>query len=298
MSKKKTPILSAVRKYLATTLAVAVFLLPIYVSATWISGIARGTDSRETGNYQNLFQTRPADKNPAAVVPFNEPLLTVTFDDGWQTAYTVGLPIMQEYGVISTQYILAGEFENTVNVSEDQVKSFQKHGHEIASHTFDHPNLTTLNDSELHKQVVDSKQELEEKFGVIKDFAPPLGAMNEKTTNLIKKNYRSQRNTDADPITIGDEDVNTSENFNQYNIMAFTVRSTTTIEEIERMVDYAVKANAWAVITYHQIDDSESMFAVNEATFKAQMKMLFNKQIRIKTMGQILDAVEARKTNE
>ncbi len=297
MSKKKTPILSSARKYLASALAVVIFLLPIYVSATWIAGVAKGTDPRETGNYVNQFVVRPADTNIAPLTPFEEPLLSVTFDDGWESAYSVGLPIMQQNGVLSTQYILAGEFKNSVNISESQVKSFQSHGHEIASHTFDHPNLTILNDTELQKQVVESKKILEKKFGTIKDFAPPLGARNEKTTALIKQNYRSQRNTDSDPINIGDEDVNLKPTFNQYDIIAFTVRNTTTLADVERLVDYATARKAWAVITYHQIDDSSSEFAVNKDAFKMQMQMLRNKQIRIKTIGQVLDAVEARKVN-
>ena len=176
--------------------------------------------------------------------PFKEPVITITFDDGWESIYSNGMPIMQRYGIKSTQYILGGESDNIVYLSEDQIRDMQTHGHEIASHSLSHPNLTELDDDTLYHEVVDSKEVLQKQFGTINDFASPLGAQNGTTIDLIKQHYRSQRNTEADPKTVSDEDINVAGTFNRYNIVAYTVRQSTTLADIAALVDYA-KARQW-----------------------------------------------------
>ena len=292
-------ILQHLRHAVTVCFVAAIFVLPIYTTGSWIYGVVRDSDSRQVMTLQNPMVVRPADKeHQGEIRPFDEPIVTITFDDGWESAYSIGLPVMQQYGITSTQYILAGEFDNMTHLSETQVKSFQKYGHEIASHTISHPNLTTLNAEQLYQEVVESKKMLEAKFGTIRDFASPLGAHNDTTTNLVRQHYRSQRNTAADPQTVGDEDVNTRENFQRYDIIAYTVRRDTTVNDINRLVDYAIKRKAWVVLTYHQLVDDGSEFAVTQSDFESQMKALFKKPIRSVPMGAVLDAIAAEKRSK
>lgn len=294
MKRQRRSPLTKVNQYVALLLVGSIFLLPVFVTGQWIYGISKTTDHREVYVDIVSFIKRPADLS-TPLKPFAEPILTITFDDGWESAYSVGLPIMQQNGIRSTQYILAGEFNNMAYLSPKQVKSFQQYNHEIAAHSFSHMNLTAASPKDLQREVVESKQVLEKRFGMIKEFASPLGAQNEETLKLIAQNYRSQRNTAADPATLGDEDVNTAQNFNQYNIIAYTVRRSTTPEDIQRLVNYAVQRKAWVVLTYHQLVDDGGEFSVAKDRFESQMKMLFQAPIRTATMGEVLDAIEAQK---
>src|SRR5690606_19508559 len=142
------------------------------------------------------------------IQPFSEPLITVTFDDGWESIYSAGLPVLEKYCIKSTQYILGGHFEDYLYLSEDQVRSFQAAGHEVASHTMTHPNLTFLPDDKLTWELGESYKILSGKFGPVKDFATPLGAHNPRVVEQIKKYYRSHRNTASDPLEIEDVDIN------------------------------------------------------------------------------------------
>ncbi len=294
MTKKKSTTFQSIRRFFVGAMVAGVFILPIFATGTWIAGVALGNDPR--GIYEDVEKVaiRPADLVAKPFDPFNEPLLSITLDDGRESSYSTGLPIMQRYGVTSTQYVLANEFNNPAYLSEKQIKSYQKYGHEIASHTFSHADLTKADDAQLYKEVVETKQILENKFGQTKDFASPLGAQNDRTINYIKQHYRSQRNTKADPAFVGDEDVNTAANFNRYDIIAYTVRRSTTVEDLARLVNYAIAKKAWVVITYHQLFDDGSEYAVNAQAFEAQMKFLFNKPIRTQNVGSVLDAIEAR----
>lgn len=299
MSKRKNQSrFNRLQQLLVSVFILAIFALPIYTTSSWVVGAIRGNDPRKTVKLSE-FNTRPADKKaPKDLNPFGEPVLTITFDDGWESTYSNGLPLMQKYGITSTQYLLGEEFENITYLSINQVKDLQKHGHEVASHTMTHPNLTELNDKELYKEITESKNSLTKKFGPIDDFASPLGAQNEKTINSIKQSYRSQRNTEADPKIAGPEDVNTAQNFNQYNIIAYTVRDTTTDEELENLINYAIDHNAWVVLTYHQIDYSDSYYAITPEAFERQLQLIWDMDIRTATMDQFLDRALPREGSE
>lgn len=297
MSKRKTQSkLSYIPRMLISVLVLCIFIFPIYSTGKWIHDAVVGNDPRKIHEL-TTFNTRPADKTHEEIAPFNEALISITFDDGWESAYSAGLPTMQKYGVKTTQYILAGEFNNPAYLSMDQTHALQDAGHEIASHTMTHPNLTKLSDKDLNFQLVKSKKILEKEFGPIKDFASPLGEHNGKTVANIKKSYRSDRNTAGDPAEVGPEDVNTKDNFNQYDIIAYTVRANTPLEYIDNLITYAQAHNAWVVLTYHQIDNNSNTeeYSVSPAAFEAQMKLLYERQIRMQMMGQVLDAIEKTK---
>src|ERR1700760_3978597 len=107
MSKKKqqsyrTRMASA----LATGFALVVLAIPIFFTGRWAYTLA--ANSRGPRKVMNVpaFQARSADETSMPLVPFKEPLISITFDDGWETAYSQGLPVMQQDGVHSTQYII------------------------------------------------------------------------------------------------------------------------------------------------------------------------------------------------
>lgn len=290
--RQKNSRLSKLPQFIASVFILTLFLFPAFGTLRWFDGVIFGNDPRATLDLDN-FVVREADKNDPKIKPFNEPLITVTFDDGWESVYSNGMPIMQKYGIQTTQYILGDEFDNILYLSEAQVRDMQRYGHEIASHSLSHPNLTKLNDEDLFKEVFESKQKLENKFSTsIKDFASPLGAQNEHTISTIKQYYRSQRNTEADPKVVGIEDINVSSNFNRYNIIAYTVRKSTTIADIAALVDFAKANNGWVILTYHQIDELESEYSVGSDNFEQHMEYLFNNNIRSATMSEVLGEIE------
>lgn len=294
MSKKaKQPKLYKLRSSLATLFVLAIFIAPVLLSAKWAEGVFGLDDPRKTTELSS-FNVRQADLNKTSLQPFNEAIISVTFDDGWESVYSNALPIMQKYGIHSTQYILAGQFDDPNYFSEAQVRSLAASGHEIASHTVNHLDLTTLDDTDLAYEIGGSKDILGEKFGIPRDFAPPLGADDQRVQSLIKQNYRSARNTTGDISTLSEVDTNTRANFNRYSINAFTMRADTSLEQLQTFIAYAQANNAWIVITYHQVDRSGSPYSVTPETFESQMKLLHESTIRSAPLGQVIDAIDRR----
>lgn len=275
-------------KKLVSFLMVAIFVLPGILGARWAYKAAASGDPRTVTNVSEM-QTRDADKSSAPLKPFEEPIVTVTFDDGWESVYSAGLPIMQKYGIRSTQYILSGVFDNTTYMSIDQIKSMQANGHEVGSHTIDHLDLTQLDEAILTKQLKESKDVLTKNFGPIKDFTSPYGAYNAHTLDSISKYYRTQKNAEGDPAAHELEAINIGSTFNPLNVVSFSVRETTTLDELVKLINAAKKHNGWLVLTYHQIDRSGVEFSVNPEEFESQMALLYNTNVRSATVGQVMD---------
>jgi peptidoglycan/xylan/chitin deacetylase (PgdA/CDA1 family) len=101
--------------------------------------------------------------------------VVVSFDDGYLSHYTHAKPVLRALGwpgVLNLQLNVIGPG----GLTEHQIRSLINAGWEIDSHTLTHPDLTTLDDTTLRHELVQSRRELRERFGVKADFlAYPAG---------------------------------------------------------------------------------------------------------------------------
>jgi peptidoglycan/xylan/chitin deacetylase (PgdA/CDA1 family) len=242
------------------------------------------------------MQVRNVDKNPAPLKPFDQPLITITFDDGWETTYTDAMPLLQKYGLPSTQYVLSGQQKNFNYLSFKQMRMIKQGGHEIACHSVDHKDLTTLNAKDLQAELTDCKTTLDKELSMnVREFASPYGHEDAVTVKAIKQTFRSERNTAGDIITnaANDQDINLRSNFNPYNIIAVTLRGDTTVAQLQAAIDYTVQHNGWLVLNYHQVDEDNSKFSLTDKLLGEQLEAVSHAPARVATMGQVLDAIKA-----
>ena len=113
----------------------------------------------------------------------------LTFDDGYEDFYTVVYPLLKKYHVRATVYIIYDYIGKKGFLSEQQIKELIESGLvEIGSHSLDHVYLKVAPDMYAEKQIVESKRNLEERFGVpILTFAYPYGAFNNKNIETVRK---------------------------------------------------------------------------------------------------------------
>lgn len=80
-----------------------------------------------------------------------------------------------------------------------QVREWLAAGHQIGSHTLDHPYLTRISPAAAREQIVASKQKLEALFGVaIEHFCYPYGDWNPAVGDyVVAAGYRTACITDA-----------------------------------------------------------------------------------------------------
>lgn len=295
-NKKEAGPLHAIKRGIASLFVCAVVLLPLILGVWQVKQTFFPTETRKATALAAM-QVRAADKTQAPVAPWQQPYITVTFDDGWESVYTEAMPLLQKYGIPTTQYVLSGEKIEAEPgyMTYAQMERMHQAGHELACHSVDHPDLTTLGKDTLANQLTTCKSFLEEKFNIkVREFASPYGAINRTTTEAIKQVYRSSRNTAGDITTNGvdDQDVVVKTNFDRYNITAITIRRETTESQLKAAIDYATKHNGWLVLNYHQVETGDTRYGLDPATFETQLRTISEANARIVTMGQFLDAAD------
>ncbi len=219
---------------------------------------------------------------PTTVHGFNNGLVSLAFDDGWKSIYSSGLPILSAHHVLSTQYILTGNIDkDPLYMTSSDVMAFKNAGHQIASHTVTHPDLTTLAYNDLMAELTNSKSFLEVHFGSpVQDFASPYGAYNSSTIAAIKILYRSHRSVD--------EGYNSKDNFDLYNIRVQNILSTTTPEQVASWVARAKADKTWLVLVYHQVDSSGDSYAVTPTDLDTHISAIEQSGVPIKTVDQAI----------
>lgn len=215
---------------------------------------------------------------------FRNAVVSITFDDGWLSTYTNGLPVLDELDIKATFYVLSDSFTDMQYMSIDQVKSLRDRHHEIGSHTVSHPHLTSLDQENLDYEIVSSKKQLESKIGPVDGFASPYGDYDDDILTQIKGLYRYHR-------TVSPQ-VNTFENFDKYQLKSPNVLATTPDEDIRQWIERAKKTSGWLILTYHEINDSGREYSISPSRFKEQMKLVKDSGVQIAPVNKVLDEIE------
>ena len=224
---------------------------------------------------------------PYQISGFNQGMVSLTFDDGWEDNYTSVLPVLAQYGYKSTQYYATTFIQGSGE--EYKVKAFADAGHEIGSHTITHPFLTKLTIAKIDNQLLKSKQYLESLVGVgqVTNFASPYGDYNATVLTEIQKYYRSHRSTD--------EGYNSRDNFNPMNIRVQNMTSTTTLAQYQEWLAKAAADRTWLVIVYHRVADTElEQFDTPSADFALQMQSLSQSGLSVQTVSSALDIIQTQ----
>jgi peptidoglycan/xylan/chitin deacetylase (PgdA/CDA1 family) len=114
--------------------------------------------------------------------------VVVSFDDGYLSQFVGAFPIMQRLhwpGVLDLK--AAGS-----DLPDADAQKMIDAGWELASHTINHLDVTTLDPASLHHELADSKRILESRFGVkVQNFCYPAGHYDEAAiAELRSDGYR------------------------------------------------------------------------------------------------------------
>jgi peptidoglycan/xylan/chitin deacetylase (PgdA/CDA1 family) len=102
----------------------------------------------------------------------SEGLVVITFDDGYRNFYTDAYPILEEFGLSATVFVVSGfsrdqrfEREGNEYMTWAEVREVSARGVRIGSHTVSHPRLYHLSLAKIDEEVGASKAMLEERIG-------------------------------------------------------------------------------------------------------------------------------------
>jgi peptidoglycan/xylan/chitin deacetylase (PgdA/CDA1 family) len=93
------------------------------------------------------------------------------------------LDLLDEYDQKITFFAVANLCDNHLELLEE----IRDRGHEIASHSYTHPNLTEISPEQLEREVKDSKERLEKELDIeVKGFRAPELRINQKVYEEIE----------------------------------------------------------------------------------------------------------------
>jgi len=157
--------------------------------------ISNGSATINKNNATNNIKT-----NTSVTTP--KKLVVLAFDDSLKSQYIFAKPILDKYGFKGTFFTVCNYVgrNNDSKMNWTQIKTLQKGGHDIESHTMNHKHLSKLSDSDLQFEIGQSKQCLADHGINATVFGYPFadGSDKAKVVDVVAKYYRLAR-TGGDP---------------------------------------------------------------------------------------------------
>lgn len=230
----------------------------------------------ETDSYSALRE--PSPKKQRALV-------SLTFDDGWVTAYAYLVNQMDKRGIKGTHFIIT-EYMDKPGYTADyigakKVKELLANGHEVGSHTLLHDDMSKVSPEVLNENLELSKARLENLGAKVVSFAWPYGFFLPEQAERAHKTYNLVRTVQAG---INVPPYNTKELF------GFVVTNTATVAEIEEAVKQTEEMEgAWLILIYHRASEEAPNSAyVTPQSFIDTLDMLQKRNADIRPMGSVL----------
>lgn len=219
---------------------------------------------------------------------FNRPLVSLTFDGGWDSSYITAARILEYLHYKGTFYINPDAVGQPDFLSHEQLDKLLKEGHQLASQGYEHVELTTLNARQLDRQLRLGKEYFVREYqmpGV--DFAPPNGRYDAEVQEYARSYYRSVRTTD--------EGVNTKQNIDPNNLKTLYVDRDTTPQRFQAALDEAKQQAGWLIVVYPRVKDNHPhRTTVTPRAFAEQLELISKSGITVKTVEAALDEVWAQ----
>ena len=234
----------------------------------------------------------------------NQKVVILTFDDGYKSQYSNAKPILDKYGFKATFSIVCNYVGNGDNrMTWEEIKSLRQEGHDIASHTMNHDDLSKLPPQTVEYEVAQSKQCLLDQGINPKSFAYPFNGGSDDPTvlNIVASHYDLAR-TATGPLAFlscGDDSECTT---NKYSIMGWSHDSEkkNNAYNDQQMLDRFVQVvnsqneyntngvNAVSILIWHKIDNTNEEYSTSMDLLEAEMKYLYDNGFTVLTMADLV----------
>ena len=222
-------------------------------------------------------------------------VISLTFDDGNEDQYTNAFPVLQQYGMHGTFYIItgfAGVNPNSMTLS--QLQALYSAGNEIAGHTVLHPDLAQVSTDEATREICDGRNTLLKWGFPVTDFAYPYADVNSTLEGIAQQcGFNSARGLGQLRTPYGCQTCAAAETIppaDPYDINApGAVTAQWTLADLESVVTNAESAGGWVPITFHHIcDNACDPYSVSTSLFSSFIQWLSTQPVSVETVGQVI----------
>ena len=211
--------------------------------------------------------------------------VTLMFDDGEDSAYTIAKPILDNFNFKASAAVIVNNINKEGNMTLNEIKDLQNNGWEIVSHSMSHQDLTTLSNLQARREMRRSKNWLS-LFGLnVNNFALPYGTYNGYIIGESDRYYRSTR-----AYELGDNPQGLYAN----DVKVRSVYNTTTPAEVQAWIDEAQANKSWVVLVFHTIAETGSdAYYTTPDIFTEMINTVASSSIDVVTYNQGLDLFQA-----
>jgi peptidoglycan/xylan/chitin deacetylase (PgdA/CDA1 family) len=246
----------------------------------FVSVVVQSNGTVSTRNYSFINITKQG------VAEWKRPLVSITFDDGWESSFSNGMPLLDRYGYKATFYINPSSIETPNFMQASQLATLRNTGNEIAAHGYDHDDMTAISSSKLNYQLQEGRDYLDQAGFPTTDFATPYGKSDPEVQWYAKKYYSTLRGTETG--------INTRQNLDPYNLKVVYLEESTTDDTVSAALQQAKQYNAWVIFVYHRVGDSGGSVGslkverptLAEGAVSKQISLIHNSGIAVATVAE------------
>ncbi len=205
---------------------------------------------------------------PSASLPFsiiNQGFVSLTFDDGYYSAYSKGIPILDAAGIKCTFYTITTLVGDTADgyVTQNQLQMLYSHGHEIGNHTRTHPFLSTVSSTQLTSETSGAQQDLIGWSYNPTTFAYPYDDYGGSSQSTVVAAVKA-----AGVRGARDSDYGGYNNATAFALLLDSMPSeydlgTDNATTVTGWIQQAVANKMWVIILWHRVDETTSTGAPN-----------------------------------
>ncbi|WP_058952968.1 polysaccharide deacetylase family protein [Clostridium tyrobutyricum] len=120
--------------------------------------------------------------------PVSEKSVLITFDDGYEDNYTNAYPVLKEFGLHATIFVITSTVDKDSGyLTSNQLREMNRNGIDIESHTVNHDDLDKLSYEKQLETLRNSKESLENILNKKIDYiAYPFGHFNQNTIKAVQ----------------------------------------------------------------------------------------------------------------
>jgi peptidoglycan/xylan/chitin deacetylase (PgdA/CDA1 family) len=136
-------------------------------------------------------------RNWHAGAPLPRRPVVLTFDDGYPSVALLALPLLTEREWPAVLNLKLGNL-GAGGMTDGQVRWLLAAGWELGAHTITHPDLRTLDNAALEREVAGSRAAIQRRFGVpVAFFCYPSGGYDERVIAAVRRaGFRGATTTD------------------------------------------------------------------------------------------------------
>jgi len=194
------------------------------------------------------------------------PIISFTFDDAPQTAFTTGGDILASRGARGTYFVsmglLGSRTESGTIASVDDLRRAAAYGHELGCHTFDHLDTWQTSTGGFVESVVRNRRALAEIFpgGSFKTFAYPKSEPKPTVKRQLQKYFLCCRGGGQT------SNVHTAD-LNLLKAYFLDRRNKVDLDTVRDLIDRNTKLRGWLIFATHDVTDNPSPYGCTPEFF-------------------------------